>query len=94
MKSKVPTWNSNDKWIFKNEGSENDGTIENTSKKRLSITADDMTIEEIPSSDNTKQIWKKGVVNKEGYFTLMNESSEKYLTAVSANPLETCSTEK
>ena len=83
MKSKVPTWNSNNKWIFKNEGSE---------KKRLSITADDMTIEEIPSPDNTKQIWKKGNVNKEGYFTLMNESSEKYLTAVSANDLETCGT--
>ena len=89
MKSKVRTWNSNDKWIF----NDNDGTIENTSKKRLSITADDMTIEEIPSSDNTKQIWKKGVVNKEGCFTLMNESSEKYLTAVSANDLGTCSME-
>ena len=49
-----------------------------------------MTIEEIPSLDNTKQIWKKGVVDKEGYFTLKNESSEKYLTAVSANDLETC----
>ena len=36
-----------------------------------------MTIEEIPSLDNIKQIWKKGNVNKEGYFTLMN----KYLTA-------------
>ena len=83
MKSKVPTWNSNNKWIFKNEGSE---------KKRLSITADDMTIEEIPSLDNTKQIWKKGDIDKEGYFTLKNESSEKYLTAVSTNDLETCGT--
>ena len=88
MKSKVPTWNSNDKWIF----NDNDGTIENTSKKRLSITADDMTIEEIPSLDNTKQNWKKGDVDNEGYFTLMNESSEKYLTAVSTNDLETCGT--
>ena len=88
MKSKVPTWNSNDKWIFNG----NDGTIENTSKKRLSITADDMTIEEIPSLDNTKQIWKKGDIDKEGYFTLKNESSEKYLTAVSTNDLETCGT--
>lgn len=88
MKSKVPTWNSNDKWIF----NDNDGTIENTSKKRLSITADDMTIEEIPSPDNTKQIWKKGDIDKEGYFTLKNESSEKYLTAVSTNDLETCGT--
>ena len=84
----VPTWNSNGKWIFKN-----DGTIENTSKKRLSITADDTTMEEIPAPDNTKQIWKKGDVNKEGYFTLMNESSEKYLTAVSTNAFETCGME-
>jgi hypothetical protein len=83
----APTWNSNGKWIFKN-----DGTIENTTKKRLSITADDTTIEEIPAPDNTKQIWKKGDVNKEGYFTLMNESSEKYLTAVSTNAFETCGT--
>ena len=51
-----------------------------------------MTIEEIPSLDNTKQIWKKGDIDKEGYFTLKNESSEKYLTAVSTNDLETCGT--
>lgn len=90
MKSKVTTWKSNDKWIFKK-----DCTIENTSKKRLSITTDDMTIEEIPAPDNTKQIWKKGEVNKEGYFTLENESSKKFLTAlaVSTNDFETSGTE-
>ena len=44
-----------------------------------------MTIEEILAPDNTKQIWKKGEVNKEGYFTLENESSKKCLTAVSVS---------
>ena len=72
--------NSSDKWILRN-----DGTIENTSKKRLSITTDDMTIEEIPAPNDTKQIWKKGEVNKEGYFTLMNERSKKFLTAVAVS---------
>ena len=54
-----------------------------------------MTIEEIPAPDNTKQIWKKGEDNKEGYFTLMNERSEKFLTAVavSTNDFETSGTE-
>jgi hypothetical protein len=77
---------SNDTWIDKN-----DGTIENTSKKRLSITTDDMTIEEIPALDDIKQIWKKVEVSKEGYFTLMNERSKKFLTAVpvSTNDFET-----
>ena len=79
-------WKSNDQWIDKN-----DGTIENTSKKRLSITTNDMTIEEIPALDDIKQIWKKVEVSKEGYFTLMNERSKKFLTAVavSTNDFET-----
>ena len=50
-----------------------------------------MTIEEIPAPDNTEQKWKKGEVNKEGYFTLENERSKKCLTAVavSTNAFET-----
>ena len=54
-----------------------------------------MTIEEIPAPDNTKQIWKKGEINKEGYFTIMNERSKKFLTApaVSTNDFETSGTE-
>ena len=39
------------------------------------------------NASNARQKWKKGPADGEGFFTLENISSEKFLTAVSENSL-------
>ena len=73
---------SGDKWKLKNKGSL--VYIENSSKNKvLAVGDDDIVNEETLIKNDAKQMWKKGVTNNEGYFTLTN--SNKVMTAISDN---------
>ena len=79
-------------WNFKSKG---DGLIciENTSKaKVLGATSDGEVILEDIEEDfevgNAHQLWKKGELDAEDYFTLENSGEPKVLTAISESSLE------
>ena len=88
LKSKQGLWNSFNKWKFKDR--EVSIYIENSSKtKVLGITKDSKVILEVKDEQKDEQLWKKGVPDNEGYFTLENENGNgKVMTAVSSNGLE------
>ena len=64
--------------------------IENMSKTRvLGATNDSEVILEVKDDPwMMDQLWKIGVHNKEGYFTLENGSKKKVLTTISTSSLE------
>ena len=81
-------WISVDEWNFKPKGSLI--YIENTSKSKvLEADCDGKVTEEDFIEDNPRQLWKKGIANNDGGFTLIpNINSSQLLTAVSSNSLE------
>ena len=88
LKNKEGAWKSDDDWKFKPQIN---GLIyiENTSKtKVLGSTSDGKVIEEVKVEGKAEQLWKKGVPNDEGYFTLENSKVPKVMTAISSNSLE------
>ena len=46
----------------------------------LSNTIDGSVTEEIFVEDKSEQLWKKGIPDTEGYFTLRNKEGELFLT--------------
>ena len=75
-------------WNFE---SKNDGLIciENTSKtKVLGATSDGKVIQEVFIEGKADQLWKKGELDAEGYFTLQSSGVSKVLTAISESGLE------
>ena len=54
-----------------------------SNNKFLGITPDGNVIEEEFVDGNQGQLWKKGRLNAEGYFTLENSEKSKLLTAIS-----------
>ena len=101
--NKTTTWQSGQKWNFKpvekeggkieKEGGkiEKEGGkiyIEKTlNDKVLATTTDWQLTEEAFDKQNDRQKWKKGTEDEEGFFTLENVSSEKFLTATSKDGL-------
>ena len=86
--NKKGLWKSVDLWNFKTK---DDGLvyIENTSKtKVLETTNDNQVILEDFEENKAEQLWKKGVPNDEGYFTLENSKVPKVMTAISQTSLE------
>ena len=77
-------WNSDDTWLLKPTEA-NNYYIENMSENKVLGIQDDQ-VDLVQAC--TKELWHKGEPNREGYFTLTSSSSEKALTAVSANCLE------
>ena len=74
-------------WIFK----PNDDLIyiENTSKaKVLGATSDGKVILEDFEEGKAHQLWKKGELDAEDYFTLVNYGVPTVLTAISESDLE------
>ena len=68
-------------WKFK---SKDDGSIciENTSKtKVLGATSDDKVVEEDSEEDKAGQLWIKGELDADEYFTLKTSGLPKFLTA-------------
>ena len=85
LKNKANIWKSNDTWRFKPEDLV---YIENISNDQvLTITNENIVKKEIMMQNDATQIWKKGEVDKEGYFTLLDRHSKKVLTAVSTQNL-------
>ena len=78
-------WKPNE--ILKLKTSENSFYVENIlEKKVLGIKDGNIRYEE--AQNTAKQLWKKGKVNKEGYFILTNLSSKQILTANSLDGFE------
>ena len=81
-------------WIFKPKDDyyyHYDGLIyiENTSKtKILGATSDGKVILEDFEEGKSKQVWKKGELDAEDYYTLENSGVPKVLTAISESGLE------
>ena len=62
--------------------------IEKTLNDKVLATATDWQLtEEAFDKQNDRQKWKKGTEDEEGFFTLENVSSEKFLTATSKDGL-------
>ena len=88
LKNKEGAWKSDDDWEFKPQIN---GLIyiENTSKaKVLRATSDDKVILEDFEEGKAHQLWKKGELDAEDYFTLENSGVPKVLTAISESSLE------
>ena len=75
-------------WIFKPKDDDLI-YIENTSKaKVLGATSDGKVILEDFEEGKAHQLWKKGKLDAENYFTLENSGVPKVLTAISESSLE------
>ena len=75
-------------WIFKTKDDDLI-YIENTSKtKVLGATSDGKVILEDFEEGKVHQLWKKGELDTEDYFTLENYGVSKVLTAISESGLE------
>ena len=87
--NKTITWQSGYEWKF--EPVEKEGGkiyIENTSNDKVLATPDNYRLtEEAFDKQNARQKWKKGPADGDGFFTLENISSEKFLTATSKGGL-------
>ena len=87
--NKTITWQSGQKWKFKPVEKEGGKIyIENNSNDIVLATPDNYRLtEEAFDKQNARQKWKKGPADGEGFFTLENISSEKFLTATSRDSL-------
>ena len=90
--NKANIWQSADEWIFKPVEKEAGKIfIEKTSIDKpvvvLSTPDNHRYVEEAFDKQNAKQKWKKGPASGEGFFTLENISSQKFLTANSTDKL-------
>ena len=91
LKNKAGLWKSVDSWNFNT--TDNDLIyIENTSKSKvLGATSDGKVIQEAFVKDKVDQLWKKGNLDPEGYFTLENSTVDGWntvITAISESGLE------
>ena len=88
LKDKAGLLKSVDSWIFKTKDDDLI-YIENTSKtKVLGATRDGKVIQEFLVEGKADQLWKKGELDAEDYFTLENSGVPKVLTAISESSLE------
>ena len=85
LKNKKGLWISDEQWNFK---SSNDLLhIVNISKtKVLGTKSDGHVILEDFEEGKAEQLWRKGMPNSEGYFTLENSKVPKIMTAISGFP--------
>ena len=85
LTNKANFWKSDDKWVFKTQGSLI--YVENTSKNKV-LSISDNGVTEMPFVQNDdRQMWKIGEPNREGYFTITNPRTSKSLTANMAKKL-------
>ena len=87
--NKANIWQSAHEWIFKPVEKEAGKIyIEKTSIDKVLATPDKhRLVEEAFDKQNANQKWKKGPANREGFFTLENISSQKFLTSNSTDKL-------
>ena len=85
LTNKGGLWQSKDLWEFESEDSEeNKVLVINRSESKF--LSDERYGSNVILSDlcDLKKIWIKGSPDNEGYFTLKDVSSQKFLTAVSS----------
>merc|ERR1719362_410600 len=88
LENKEGVWKSDDSWIFKPKDDDLI-YIENISNtKVLGATSDGKVILEDFEEGKAHQLWKKGELDAEDYFTLENSGVPKVLTAISESRLE------
>ena len=80
-------WTDDDDWEV-HEKEDTKIYIVNISKHKVLSVKHNSVKQKVLEQDNLGQIWKKGVPNNEGYFTLTNVTSPKVLTASPAKKLE------
>ena len=79
LKNKANIWTSSANWTFTSK--DEFIFIENISlKKTLATTIDGKVIQEDFEANKSEQLWKKGELDTEGYFTLENSNVTKILT--------------
>ena len=79
--NKANIWQSRHEWKFQKKGGQI--YIENTSNDRVLATPDNFRlVEDTFDKEKAGQKWKKGPANREGFFTLENIQSKKFLTAL------------
>ena len=89
LKNKAGLWKSVDSWNFKPKDDELI-YIENTSETKV-LGANAKTGKVIPEDfkeGKKHQLWKKGALDAEDYFTLENSGVPKFLTAINESSLE------
>ena len=83
LQHKKEVWRPDEVWNFKPK--DDLIYIENVSNaKVLGATSDGKVIPQDFEVDKAEQLWKKGVPNAEGYFTLENSKVSKFITWVSS----------
>ena len=81
LRNKANHWQSKDEWNIESVGTS--VYIKNISNKTVLATAeDDTVVEEDLKQNNTKQMWKKGTADYEGYFAIKNHHFQKVMTAI------------
>ena len=82
--NKANIWQSRHEWKFQSvEKKGGKIYIENISNNRVLATPDNFRlVEDTFDKEKAGQKWKKGPANPEGFFTLENLESKKFLTAV------------
>ena len=90
LKNKQRLWFSFHKWKFKDKEELHSIYIENSSRtKVLGTEKDGKVILQIKDEEKAEQLWKKGVPDNEGYFTLENVNGNgKIMTAISDHDLQ------
>ena len=83
LKNDADIWQSNDQWSITNGT-----TLNETLANKFLVVVENNTTEKIVAQNDRKQMWIKGVPNREGYFLLTDPESNKTLTAVNATSLE------
>ena len=86
LQNKEGIWMSNDLWNFKSK--DDLIYIENISKSKVLGFTNDMKVTLVKKGGKTEQLWRQGVPNAEGYFTLENSEVPKVITAISSSVLE------
>ena len=87
--NRAHVWNSDATWFLKPTANdtfyvEDTFYIENASENKvLRVIGDNVELVQ----NGAGELWEKGETNKEGYFTLTKSSTEKALTAISADCL-------
>ena len=85
-------WKSDDFWLFKTKDDDLiyiENTSQNNSKtKVLGAKGDGKVILQDLEEDKAHQLWKKGELDADGFFTLENFKVSKILTATSSKSLE------
>ena len=88
--NKADRWQSAEDWFFLNH-LDDDLVIyigNASNNKFLGVMHDGEVIQEDFAAGKQGQLWKKGSLNAEGYFTLENSEMPKFLTATPDNNLE------